>query len=218
MNLFTKKKIILLFGALLIFAKFCTANELSLNGIVPTAGNANGFGWTAGTTVGGLIKGGNFEMFFGGWAPLEQNTNAPIIAINALVFPENNSIIFATQLTNITWFVEKITDNIDGTNLNISKISLHYADSTNFILEVTNNIQNMLGEIEWDVPPVSWDGNTNYVLKFEVVDSSSLTNSRVFWDNKFIIVPEPGFILLEFTALACLFFAMRNGTKKCTLF
>ena len=116
----------------------------------------------------------------------------PQIATNALIFPAVNSIIFAGKLTNIIWDAGKIIDDIDGTNLTITKIDLHYADTTNFIFEVTNNIANTLGEIEMYIPDGNWDGETNYVLKFEVVDSSSLTNSRVFWDNKFVLVPEPG--------------------------
>ncbi len=119
----------------------------------------------------------------------------PQIATNALIFPAENSIIFATQWTNIIWDIEKITDDIDATNLTISKITLHYADTTNEILTVTNNINNTLGEIDWYIPASSWDGLTNYVLKFEVVDSSSLTNSRIFWDNKFAIVPEGGIVI-----------------------
>ena len=207
MNLFTKKKIVLLCGALLVFAKLCTANELSLNGIVPTAGNANGYGWTAGNPVGGFLSGNDIDIYSGYWEPpVSQNENAPNIATNALIFPKNNSIIFASQLTNIFWYVEKITDNIDGTNLTISKISLHYADSTNFILEVTNNIQNTLGEIEWEPSSASWSGNTNYVLNFEVVDSSSLTNSRIFWDNKFAIVPEPFLIVISYLLFIICYF------------
>ena len=135
---------------------------------------------------------------------------APQITTNALIFPEKNSIIFANQLTNIIWDAEKITDDTDGTNLTITKIDLHYADTTNFILQVTNNIANTSGEIEWYIPPGSWDGLTNYVLKFEVVDSSSLTNSRIFWDNEFVIVPEGGIIfsilfLVGARALVCIF-------------
>ena len=118
----------------------------------------------------------------------------PQIATNALIFPSENSIIFVSMFTNIIWHVDKITDNIDGTNLTITSITLHYADTTNYILEVTNNIDNVLGEIEMNIPDGNWDGETNYVLKFEVVDSSSLTNSRIFWDNKFIIVPEGGIL------------------------
>ena len=115
----------------------------------------------------------------------------PQIATNALVFPASNSVIWASYPTNIIWDVSKITDDVDGTNLTISRVTLHYAETTNFILEVTNNIVNGLGEFEWYVPAGNWSDNTNYVLKFEVVDSSSLTNSRIFWNNEFIIVPEP---------------------------
>jgi len=122
----------------------------------------------------------------------DYETETPQISTDALIFPAANSIIFPTQWTNIIWDFAKITNDIDGTNLTISKISLHYADTTNEILTVTNSIENTLGEIEWDIPPMGWSGNTNYVLKFEVVDSSSITNSRIFWDNKFVIVPEIG--------------------------
>ena len=57
----------------------------------------------------------------------------PQISTNALVFPSANSVIFALSPTNIFWNAEKITDDIDGTNLTISKITLHYADTTNYI-------------------------------------------------------------------------------------
>ncbi len=186
-------------SALFLAAMFscnCFCNELSLNGIVPAVGNADGYGWTAGSPIGGILQGDDIEMFTGFWAPpMRQNGTSPQIATNALIFPEVNSIIFAAQWTNIIWDVEKITDDIDGTNLTVSKITLHYADTTNEILSVTNNIDNTLGEIEWFVPAGSWDGETNYVLNFEVIDSSSLTNSRIFWDNKFVIVPEPGIVI-----------------------
>ena len=136
-------------------------------------------------------------MYTGYWEPpISTNGNHPQIATNALIFPAKNSIIFASKMTNIIWDVEKITDDIDGTNLTITKIDLHYADTTNFILEITNNIANTLGRIEIIIPDGNWDGTTNYVLKFEVVDSSSLTNNRIFWDNKFVVVPESGIMLL----------------------
>ena len=119
----------------------------------------------------------------------------PQIATNALIFPAKNSIIFASTSTNIIWDAERITDDVDGTNLNITLITLHYADTTNFILEITNNIANVPGKIEMNIPDGNWDGLTNYVLKFEVVDSLSLTNSSILWDNVFAIVPEPCYLL-----------------------
>ena len=72
-------------------------------------------------------------------------------------------------------------------------------------MTVTNDVSNLLGEIPWLVPNLDSKlvsakiplgvqaGYSNFVLKFEVVDSSSLTNSRIFWDNEFTIIPEPGF-------------------------
>jgi len=190
------KILVLLFGLLAIISSKCRGNELSLNGIVPVVGNANGYGWTAGAPIGGFMTGDDVDLYAGYWEPpISQNGNLPQIATNALIFPEAGSVIHASSPTNIIWHVDKITDDIDGTNLTITSITLHYADTTNFILEVTNNIANTLGEIEWYVPPGSWAGATNYVLKFEVIDSSFLTNSRVFWDNEFTIVPEMGTVI-----------------------
>ena len=118
--------------------------------------------------------------------------NQPQIATNALIFPSAGVTILAPNLTNIIWDIEKITDEIDGTNLTITKISVHLALTTNEVATVTNDVSNLLGEIPWLVPENLIGNETNYVLKFEVVDSSSLTNSRIFWDNKFTIVPESG--------------------------
>ena len=130
----------------------------------------------------------------------------PQIATNALIFPSANSELFEGDLTNIIWDVEKITDDLDGTNLTITKISVHYASTTNEEFIVTNNIENLLGEIPFNV--YAWP--ESYVIKFEVVDSSFLTNSRIFWDNEFAIVPEPiGILLFEFTAIACVFFTRK---------
>jgi len=120
----------------------------------------------------------------------------PQIATNALIFPSAGAQLYEGDLTNIIWDFEGITDDIDGTNLTISKISVHLASTTNEVGLVTNDISNLLGGIPWLVPEDLIGGETNYVLKFEVVDSSSLTNSRIFWDNKFTIVPEMGSIMI----------------------
>ena len=135
------------------------------------------------------------------------------IATNALIFPSAGSELFEGDATNIIWDVEKITDYIDGTNLTITKITVHLVETTNELATATNDVSNLLGEIPWTVPHLDskWGsanippgpgirgarvqaGDSGYVLKFEVVDSSSLTNSRIFWDNEFTIVPEPGAI------------------------
>ena len=98
--------------------------------------------------------------------------------------------------TNIIWDIEKITDDIDDTNLIISKISVYLAETTNEVGIITNDVSNLLGEIPWLVPENLIGNETNYVLRFEVANSLSLTNSRIFWYNKFTVVPEPGFYLI----------------------
>ena len=135
----------------------------------------------------------------------------PQISTNALIFPSSSSVILAPFPTNIIWDIEKITDDIDSTNLTITKISVHIAETTNEVATVTNDISNLLGEILWFVPEDLIGGETNYVLKFEVVDSLSLTNSRIFWDNKFVVVPEIGIVFsILFSVFGVLFF----GRKK----
>ena len=144
----------------------------------------------------------------------EQFINLPPeIATNTLIFPASDAVLVAPLPTNISWYSEKIIDGFDGTNLTITKISVHLASSTNELSIVTNNINNLLGEIPWNVPPELIGGDTNYVLKFEVVDSSSLTNSRIFWDNKFTVVPEPTFCLI-FIICNLLFIKLRKFNSK----
>ena len=143
-----------------------------------------------------------------GTVTLEESI-PPQIAIDALTFPKADSVISASQLTNIIWDAEKITDDIDGTNLTISKITLHYADTSIHITDIANNISNVAGKFEWDVPIGSWTGETNYVLKLEVVNSSSLTNSRIFSDNKFALVPEPFSVILIIALFVLI--GKRNG-------
>ena len=124
--------------------------------------------------------------------------SAPEIDTNALIFPSYNASLFAPFSTNIIWDSYKISDEIDGSNLTISKISLLLADSSNEIAIIHTDVPNLLGEIPWLVSDSLINYNTNYILKFEVVDSSSLTNYCIFSNNSFAIIPEPAFFLIFF--------------------
>jgi hypothetical protein len=115
----------------------------------------------------------------------------PHIQTNALLFPSADAVLAASFQTNITWDFMKITDDIDGTNLTITEISVHILETSNKVAVVTNDISNLPGEIPWLVPPELFSWEADYVLRFEVVDSTSVTNSRIFRDNPFIIIPEP---------------------------
>jgi hypothetical protein len=73
---------------------------------------------------------------------------------------------------------------------------VHIASNSNEVATVTNDISNLLGEIGWQVPESLIGDATNYVMRFEVVNSLSLTNCRIFSNNEFIVVPECGGVLL----------------------
>jgi len=140
----------------------------------------------------------------------------PQFATNSLVFPANNSVVLAPYSTNIIWDFNKITDDNDGTNLTITKVSVFLAEITNEISIITNNVSNLSGQILWLVPENLVGGDTNYVLQFEVVDNDSLTNSRIFWDNKFTVVPEGG-IVFSILCLVFSIFIFRRKIKKIPL-
>jgi predicted outer membrane repeat protein len=114
----------------------------------------------------------------------------PRIETNALIFPFAGSMLSASAHTNIIWDPVKIYDEIDGTNLTVNVISVLRSNDLSEAAIAATNIANGNGAYTWLVPPELIGGVTGYVLRFEVIDSSSLTNSRVFSGNGFIVVPE----------------------------
>jgi len=115
----------------------------------------------------------------------------PKIETNALIYPSGGSSLVVSQFVVIVWNPERIHDDIDGTNLTITRVT---ALRTNDIFEVAviaTNISNLNGTQSWFVPEELLVNSTDYLLKFEVEDSNSLTNSRMFFDNSFIVIPEP---------------------------
>jgi hypothetical protein len=115
----------------------------------------------------------------------------PKIATNTLVFPFSGSMLDVVQTTNIVWNPLGITDAIDGTNLMIALISVHRSNNLAEVSVPATDIPNGYGWCPWQPPQELIAGMTTYVVRFDVVDSSSLTNSRVFYDHAFIVVPEP---------------------------
>ncbi len=181
----------------------------------------NSDAWTANIT--GLAEGENIICVYGSniWDIETSDTNIisretyeeglPQIATNALIFPSANSELLEGDLTNIIWHINRIADDFDGTNLTFSKISVHFSENTNEVDIVTNDVSNLLGEIPWLVPENLVGGDTNYVLKFEVVDSSFLTNSMIFWNNKFTIVPESGMLLFFVNLILVICYLKRSN-------
>jgi hypothetical protein len=161
---------------------------------------AAGPGWSADIA---LMHGDNLIGIFGsnyagqvayGYVTVHRETYdeaIPRIETNALIFPCAGSMLTASEYTNIVWNPVKIHDKLDGTNLAISMISVLHSNDLSEAALVATNVANGAGAYTWLIPPELIGGETGYVLRFEVIDSSSLTNSRAFDGNGFIIVPEP---------------------------
>ena len=132
----------------------------------------------------------------------------PQIAADALLIPAAGSEFLESSFTSIVWRVSGITDDFDGTNVTITEITVLSADTTSKVATIVRDIQNILGQTDWYVPSSLPDAN--YYLRFEVVDSCSFTNSRIFFDNPFIIVPEPGLFISTLSGLM-FFFIYRFG-------
>jgi len=115
----------------------------------------------------------------------------PRIATNALIFPSADSVLNATLATDIVWWVDGIMDDANDTNLTIAQMGVLVRDDSSEVAVASADISNVLGQISWTVPSSLIGGGTTYVLRFDVVDSDSLTGSVVFVDNPFTVVPEP---------------------------
>jgi hypothetical protein len=117
--------------------------------------------------------------------------SVPRIGTNVLIFPANGSVLDAALSTDIVWRVDGIMDDANDTNLMIAKISVLVRDDSSQVAVVALNFSNVLAQTPWLVPSDLIDGSTTYVVRFDVVDNTSLTGSMVFVDNPFTIVPEP---------------------------
>lgn len=150
--------------------------------------------------VTGLAEGTNVISVFGtnAWGVVADDSvlvirprfeeAGPVFLTNALLFPAEGSLLEPDVLTNMVWFVERITDAQDGTNVLITRISVHVTNALHEFIWFTNNIPNPVGRIEWLVPPRYEEV---CVVRFDVTDSSGITNTHVFQKNVFTIVPEP---------------------------
>ena len=116
--------------------------------------------------------------------------SAPRIATNALIFPSAGSGLLAGPATNIAWDPLCIDDDLDGTNLTITLITVVRSNDLWVVSSVTGTVANLDGAVPWLVPDYLV-GSPTYYLRFEAVDSSALTSSLVFTSNPFTVVPEP---------------------------
>jgi len=136
----------------------------------------------------------------------------PYISSAALIFPSSNSMVYILDLTNVIWKITGIHDEYDQYDLTITEINVHRVSPPGVVGVVTTYIANTLGTCPWDVPVDMVPPGTYCVLEFTVEDSGGKTNSMVFTDNFFMIVPEPVGILVMILVYAAL---RRKLNQRC---
>ncbi|GEM_PF-1416043 len=191
-----------------------------------TAGDTTRVGdaWTA--LITGLLHGDNTVQVIGTNLLTQESSDGivvhrktaaeamPQIASNALIFPSPGAVLSAPMPTNIIWWVNGITDDEDGTNVTINCISVHVSNTVAQVAVVTNTIDNWAGLCSWLVPESLAGGGTTYVVRFEVTDSSGLTNSMIFNGNAFMVVPEGASATLAALVLASMAARKRQRQRR----
>ena len=118
----------------------------------------------------------------------------PQIAVDALLYPTNNAVVYPYPTPWVIWDPAKITDDTDGTNLLLSKITVYNADTLQYLFDTAINISNINGKATMRIPVSFRKIKSDCVIRFEVVDSGSVTNSLIF-NNKRFRVGENGMLL-----------------------
>jgi hypothetical protein len=144
----------------------------------------------------GISAAGESYIVYGGTGMVFSTP--PQFADDTLIQPLAGSEFLESSYTNIIWRVSDVTDDFDGTNVIFTEITV-VDNSSNEVAVIVHNISNILGQITWYVPASL--PNDNYYLRFEAVDSCSLTNSKIFFNNPFTIIPEPGIFIFSLTGL-----------------
>ncbi len=142
----------------------------------------------------GIGAAGESYVVYGGTGMIFSTP--PQFADDTIIQPIAGSEFLESSYTNIIWRVSDVTDDFDGTNVIFTYITV-VDNSSNEVAIIAHSISNILGQTSWYVPASLPDGN--YYLRFEAVDSCSLTNSKIFFSNPFTIIPEPGIFIFSLT-------------------
>ncbi len=137
--------------------------------------------------IGGRVDMGAYE-----YSPSTNALLPPVIEPDTLLFPgANGTQLDAGMLTNIVWRVAGFWDNIDGMTLLLPAISILTTNTGEEVAQIGTNVPNLWGTLAW-TPWGLESETTAYVVRIEAVNSSGIRTNRVFSDNVFTIVPEPG--------------------------
>lgn len=118
----------------------------------------------------------------------------PSISSNALIFPASHTILFPHNLTgptSVVWHPPDISDALDGDDLLITDIEVMPYDQPHNSSSISSPVSNRTGHITWYVPENLVSDVNVYRIRFTVANSRMMSDTMIFEDNSFMVLPEP---------------------------
>ncbi|MCX7002638.1 MAG: CotH kinase family protein, partial [bacterium] len=118
---------------------------------------------------------------------------APFIAPDALVLPRANGEPLPVGLpVNIVWDGAKIFPSLNGTLTRIDQLALYDAASHAAVAVLATNLAASATNCVWTPPASLMETPASYCIGMLVLDNPAGAASRLFTENQFSVVPEPG--------------------------
>ncbi|GEM_PF-1781904 len=138
---------------------------------------------------------------------------APFVAPDALVLPRaSGDQLPVGQPANIVWDGAKLFPSLNGMLTRIDQLAVYDAASHAAVAVIATNLAASATNCVW-VPPASLLENPSiYCIGMVVQDNPAGTASRLFTENLFTVLPEPG-IGLGALALLAICAAQRKATE-----
>lgn len=127
------------------------------------------------------------------------DTRPPEIGREALLFPTPSTELITDNQVYVRWITLRLKDDGDDTSVTITRASVVEVSTTQEVALIGQNLSNN-GTRLWKVPALPPD--TLLAVKFVVRDGAGNSAERVFTDNPFTAIPEPGCVLALGTLVA----------------
>lgn len=126
---------------------------------------------------------------------IRHDTGSPSVGKEALLFPYPGAELVLDEQIQVKWIRPRITDVADGNNCTITRMSVVTAEDGQEVELIGENIPNS-GLKTWTPSSIPAVPDEEYLIRFEVSDTSGNTTNRFFTRNTFTAIPEPGFAII----------------------
>jgi len=140
---------------------------------------------------------------------IRHDTEPAAIGKEALLFPFPGAELVLGEQVQVKWTRQRIIDVADGNNCTITRMSVVSADDGQEVELIGENIPNS-GQKTWIPSSIPAIPGQEYLIRFDVSDTSANTTNRFFIRNPFTAIPEPGFAAAVLAALL----ALKRGIRS----